>query len=384
MPKKRQGELVTCAYFCWVLSKRRNIYQADGRTNKVNAGRHSLGTSDREEALRLLERLDTVQAVELGLADKSILNHGASTALPLEEGWERYLTYVKRPPIRGGTRPATPKRYRAVRRKFVPFAQQRGVHTWQGVNPRLLDAYLAKLQTKGFSEYTQYLELVVICQACKWFVSEGLLPAESRFKYRLKKPRAEQGYCWTNEEVNAILDHCAADPKLHWLRNVLVALCYTGLRISELATLSWSNVDLPGGLLKLEARNTKTGRPRTLPIHRHLRSVLDGLPRANDGYVFRGASGRRLNAGGVRTALVEKVIEPLKGRFPGLGDGKSFKDGRLHAFRHLFCSICHRSGVPELVVKNWLGHRDSQMVHTYFHANSAVEREMMNGIDFLA
>ena len=54
LPKKRQKEEIPCRYFRWLLGRRNAVYSADGRSNAVNLGRHSLGTRDRIEALRQL------------------------------------------------------------------------------------------------------------------------------------------------------------------------------------------------------------------------------------------------------------------------------------------------------------------------------------------
>ncbi len=136
----------------------------------------------------------------------------------------------------------------------------------------------------------------------------------------------------------------------------------TGLRISELGSLSWDQVDLAKGEIRLAAQNTKTKRSRVIPINRELRTLLERLPRFSDGLVFHGPQGGRVKPDKVRTKLVHRVLKPLAARFPKEGKGKSFIDGRLHSFRHYFCSTCANSHVPELTVRNWLGHRDSRMI----------------------
>jgi hypothetical protein len=69
MPRNRTKEKVLCRYFGWLLGLRDRVWQADGRSNSPNLGRHSLGTSDYKEARRLLAELDLTMAVMHGLAD---------------------------------------------------------------------------------------------------------------------------------------------------------------------------------------------------------------------------------------------------------------------------------------------------------------------------
>jgi hypothetical protein len=54
MPKKRKNELIRCRHFAWRLGVRDGVYYADGRSNKPNAGRHSLGCRTNSEAMERL------------------------------------------------------------------------------------------------------------------------------------------------------------------------------------------------------------------------------------------------------------------------------------------------------------------------------------------
>jgi integrase len=84
------------------------------------------------------------------------------------------------------------------------------------------------------------------------------------------------------------------------LGDVIVALACTGLRISELASLRWSDIDRPNNLIMLTdesllaqkinraVRSTKSGRSRSFPINGRLQPVLDGMARLADGFVFHG------------------------------------------------------------------------------------------------
>src|SRR4051812_30257728 len=109
MPRKRKKERVPGQYFTWLLGTRNGVYYADGRSNAPGLGRHSLGTRDRDEALGRLRHLDLVKAVEVGLADASLLKADRDSLLPLEDGRRRYMGYVGRPAIQGGASPATVK-----------------------------------------------------------------------------------------------------------------------------------------------------------------------------------------------------------------------------------------------------------------------------------
>ena len=80
-------------------------------------------------------------------------------------------------------------------------------------------------------------------------------------------------------------------------------------------------------------------------------------------------------------AGVRKVIEPLSKKFPDPTGGKGFSAGRLHSFRHAFCSTCANQNVPERMVMQWLGHQDSAMIRHYYHLHDEEARRRMDQLN---
>ncbi|MBA3315833.1 MAG: site-specific integrase [Planctomycetota bacterium] len=390
MPKPLKKDKIAGKYFLWRLGRRNGIYSADGRSNKIDVGRHSLGTDDRDQALRVLERVDLNLAVQHGLAEASALRTCEGEPVPLEEGRDLYLAFARRARVTDGARPVSVKRYRAVFDKFLPFARRRGLDSWNQVTAKTLTTYASYLESQDYAYRTLYLELTTLKQLVKWLVEEGRLPASARINMRLEKPEGTDTYCWRAEEVTAMIAQCRAQPGQVWLANVIQTLALTGLRISELRDLRWSDVDLANRLIRFTdessrrkkagsaVRTTKSGRDRSFPIHEDLVSVLEGLPRHADGHVFHSAGGARLKADRVRRALIRDAITPLLERFASSEDEIGFKDGRLRSFRHFFCSLCANSNVPERTVMLWLGHADSDMVRHYYHLHDSEARRHMS------
>jgi integrase len=311
------------------LGTRTGVYYADGRSNTPDLGRHSLGTKVRQEALDQLQRLDLVKAVEVGKADASLLKEDRHRLLLLEEGRRRYMEFAGRPPTQGGASLGTVKRYRAVFDKFTTFAEINCITYWQQVSKDVLRQYGKWLDDNDYHDKTQYIELTVIKQALKWMVEEGMLPPTSNFRLPLKKPTGSSTYCYTYDEVRAIIAHCRAVEGLHWLAAVVVALAVTGLRISELAGLRWTDIDLVLGILRLtdttrrsrkserkEARSTKSHRDRTLPLHNELGLILGLLPHLPDNRVFHGPNGGKIKPDTVRNVLKREVLSVLSEKFP--------------------------------------------------------------------
>ena len=127
-------------------------------------------------------------------------------------------------------------------------------------------------------------------------------------------------------------------------------------------------------------RELKSGRSRSLPIQRDLAGVLAEIPK-KDAYVFHGPRGGRLKPDTVRNVLIREVITPLAELFPSTDGARGFKDGRVHSFRHYFCSTCANGGVAERVVMAWLGHQDSDMIRIYYHLHDQESRRQMDKLD---
>lgn len=249
MARHRQKELIRCEFFEWRVGLRTNGYfYADGRSNKVDAGRYSLGTADRDEALSTLKRLDRETAVRFGMADSAVLKTTTPEPLGFDLGTKLYLGHVARPAVAGGAAVSTQKRYRAVFDKFGPVMKENGVRTWLQVDEKMLNIYATWLEDKDYGYATQYLELNTIKQAINWFVHKKHLPESCRFEYPLKAPEGTDTYCYTFAEVSAMVTRCSAFEELRWLGEVIIGLAHTGLRISELAALRWADIDIKSGL----------------------------------------------------------------------------------------------------------------------------------------
>ncbi|QDT03117.1 site-specific tyrosine recombinase XerD [Rubripirellula lacrimiformis] len=393
MPKKSQPEQFTCQFFCWPIYQRPNgVWYADGRSNGAAIKRTSLGSKDREEAIAALHVLDRVQAERVGLTPRSTVAD-SSKRLPLALGRKLFDGHTSRPRLVGGTKANTQKRYRAIFDKFLPFLETKRIVDWHQITEQTLASYAEYLNEREYAYKTVFGELNTIKTAFKWLCTEKHLAREP-LVLRLRKADCERAYCYSKVEVAAMIKHCSELSDLNWLRDVIIALSCTGLRISELASLKQADVKTKSRSLVIadesgfangqaDRRSTKSSRTRHIPIHSDLQSVLESL-RHRKGNVFLGPRGGTLKPDTVRNILVREAIEPLTPRFPKRFEGqRSFEDGRLHSFRHYFCSTCANNSIPERIVMSWLGHSDSEMVRHYYHLSDEEALRQMENLDLV-
>jgi len=127
------------------------------------------------------------------------------------------------------------------------------------------------------------VDLVAVSSVFKWAASrqgENLIPSNPVTKdVRLDLPKSHRKREPTlrQEEVKAILKAALSvkdDPKnptsAHARRWCPWLAAYSGARIQELTGLKREDIQEEGGTWVMHFHKTKTGQPRTIPIHEHL------------------------------------------------------------------------------------------------------------------
>ena len=78
----------------------------------------------------------------------------------------------------------------------------------------------------------------------------------------------------TQDELEALLNAC--EPHL---KPIIQVAYYMGMRRGEIINLTWPEVDLKKGFIRLSAERTKTNSSRVIPIHPEVKATLERLPR---------------------------------------------------------------------------------------------------------
>lgn len=129
----------------------------------------------------------------------------------------------------------------------------------------------------------------------------------------------------------------------------------TGLRVGEIFSLRWSNVDMEKSILNVFAQ--KTERTRTVPVNAEARKVLQvwAQNKKNDFVFYNHGTG--------------KPFVDLKAGF-GLACRKAGIEGvTWHTLRHTFASRLVSRGVDIVTVQQLLGHSTVTVTMRYTHTN---------------
>jgi integrase len=188
-------------------------------------------------------------------------------------------------------------------------------------------------------------------------VLHGLFRAAVRYKVRKDNPCTDvrvakyqeaERRALTLDEERRLLD--AAAP---YLRPFIVVAINTGLRLSELTGLQWSDVDFTANRVTLRA--TKSRKVQTVPLNRHAREALlevRGVGRVGPVFTFEG----------------QRLANPKKGlaaaaRRAGIGKVT------CHVFRHTCATRLLEAGVDIRNVQAWLRHASITTTARYLHGS---------------
>jgi integrase len=157
------------------------------------------------------------------------------------------------------------------------------------------------------------------------------------------------------EEEKALLQNA-----IPYLQDLISFALNTGLRIGEIFSLRWSNVDLQKGILAVFASKTQT--IRETPINSETRRVLEAwnLNKKNENVFYNPQTG--------------KPFVDLKTGFAIACEKSGISGVTWHTLRHTFASRLVNSGVDIVTVKELLGHSSISVTMRYAHTNIESKR----------
>lgn len=189
-------------------------------------------------------------------------------------------------------------------------------------------------------------------------VVSGVMPSNPAQLIERRSVRPEKPTLPTREQFEKMLEAIRKSGSRHSkpCADFVAGLAYTGLRLSEANRLTWQDVDVEKGTLKVRniGTGTKNREERTVPL------IPDALA------LFTRMQGEYPDpTPGAPVFLVRESQKALNAA------AKKAKMARIthHDLRHLFSTSCIESGVDIPTVSRWLGHKDggALLMKTYGH-----------------
>jgi integrase len=223
--------------------------------------------------------------------------------------------------------------------------------------------YQLTRRREGAEAATVNRETSALSRMFQLAIRRGLLERMPLFPKRLQENPPRDGFFEHDEYLK--VRACLPGP----YQDVLDFAYYSGWRRMEILGLTWDEVDLRGGVIRLTPRRSKTKTGRVLPISAPVQQVLtrrQSERRIDDARVFR-RDGVTVRAW--RTALRDAC------RKAGVPH-RLLHDCRRTAARNLI-----RAGVPERVAMLLTGHKTRAIFDRY---NIVNEQELLTAGERLA
>ena len=178
----------------------------------------------------------------------------------------------------------------------------------------------------------------------RYVVNEGDLannPAEevSHPKFEQQPPRV-----LSKLEYRALRDACRGDVRIFAIVELLLQ---TGMRISELASLQLTYIDLERNVIIVRAQNSRDTRkvPLNMAAKNSMQDYLQIRPRAKEKTIFLTKTCRPFLVRNIRTAIDRYF------RLAGI------KDAKVNDLRHTFIVEQLKAGTPLVYVSQLVGHK---------------------------
>jgi integrase len=190
------------------------------------------------------------------------------------------------------------------------------------------------LTKQSHSDYTVKSYYEGIKRFYTWLVDEGEIAIHPMDKIKLPKVQETDRQVMTPEHINDLMKTCQGNDFLPRRdMAILYLLIDTGLRLTELASITLTNIDLRDKVIHIPPSTSKGGRTRDVPIGAKATAALDRYlrkrashPMADSPNLWLGQKGA-LKAGSIYWMITERCRKAgLPHTFP-------------HLFRHTFAHM---------------------------------------------
>jgi integrase/recombinase XerC len=255
--------------------------------------------------------------------------------------------------------------------QLADFVEARGITDPGKVTHLDLRAWLGAVREAGRSRATAARKLAAARSMFKWLHREGLLDADPAAALRSPKKERILPRFLSREEVERLL----AAPKGDALpeardRALLETLYSSGVRVSELAAMDETDLDLRSGVARVLGKGRRErlaglGSYAVAAIRSYMAAKARHPAPRRGGALFENRSGARLSTRGIQRVLAKRLAE-------------ADLDPRIspHKIRHSFATHLLDAGADLRSVQELLGHKNLATTQIYTHVSATRLREV--------
>jgi integrase/recombinase XerC len=287
----------------------------------------------------------------------------------MQKIFDRYIQYLE---AERNASPYTVRNYRADLADFFKFLKGKGLTLLNEVDRHVLRDYLSHLVERGIVKASIARKLSAIRSFFRYLVREEIIAKNPLEQVSSPKLDKRLPSFLTKEEMERLLGAPDLSTPLGQRDQALLELLYaSGLRVSELVSLTLKQIDLESNEIRVWGKGSKE------------RMVLMGVPAAEalKDYLEHGRLqllGEKKN----KTLFLNRYGQPLPGRSvqrllhehakkAGIG-----KRVHPHMLRHTFATHLLDGGADLRVVQELLGHARLSSTQIYTHVTKGQARKV--------
>lgn len=273
----------------------------------------------------------------------------------LTEEWDNYLL------LEAGMSGHTRDSYLRDVKQFIQITESPPVD----FDDVVVRHYLSALSAKGVAASTQARKLSSLRNLCAWLVNVGYrstnpLSNVSQPKLAKKIPKS-----LSEDEVDQLLQEPDCNDALGLRDRAMLELMYaTGLRVSEVVSLTLLSLNLNQGVVRVTG---KGGKDRLVPVGDQAIDWIERYLRSSRSELLQGKQSEVLFPSKRGTIMTRQTFWHRIKRYAaaiGLSDAIS-----PHVLRHAFATHLLNHGADLRVVQLLLGHSDLSTTQIYTHVS---------------
>jgi integrase len=249
-------------------------------------------------------------------------------------------------------------RIEIMRNQLIPFF---GTSLLAEIKPVDVETYRGQRRKRDGSApclQTVNNDHIVFKHTLNVAIRRGLMVTNPASAVPLPNPHNERDRILSDDEWARLYE--AAKPHL---KPVLLLAYQLGQRFGEIVNLTWDRVDLQRGFITLRGIDTKTKKPRRIPLTPNVKVALQDLAKV-----------RRLNTNHV-FLYDGKPVMGIKRSFRTALEEAGIRDFRFHDLRHCAATNLRRAGVDTATAMQIVGHKSDKMWKRY---NAIEESDLLN------
>lgn len=241
---------------------------------------------------------------------------------------------------------------------------------FQNIKKQDIQNYLKELKEEQISEKTISHHLTVIRSFYKFLLLEKRVTDNPAKLIELPKIRKTLPSVLTEKEVDLLLSISLNNSYDYRNKAILELLYATGLRVSELTQLTFSDIDLDAAMIRVYGKGRKE---RLLPVGEYATMALKiyieehrsfFIKKEKNDYLFLNNHGKKITRQGIF-----KIIKQIA------KEKKIQVNFSPHTLRHSFATHLLNHGADLRSIQELLGHADISTTQIYTHVTSEKIKE---------